>query len=48
MLGDLGKQAFNALKHNRRRSVLTMLGHGMGDCHGGSAAGLRFRLLKAL
>src|ERR1700735_3605175 len=26
MFGDLGKQAFNALKHNRRRSVLTMLG----------------------
>jgi putative ABC transport system permease protein len=30
MLGDLGKQAFNALKHNRRRSVLTMLGMAWG------------------
>src|ERR1700733_8972588 len=30
MFGDLGKQAFNALKHNRRRSVLTMLGMAWG------------------
>jgi putative ABC transport system permease protein len=30
MLGDLGTQAFNALKHNRRRSVLTMLGMAWG------------------
>jgi putative ABC transport system permease protein len=30
MLGDLGKQAFNALKHNRRRSLLTMLGMAWG------------------
>ena len=26
MFGELGKQAYEALKHNRRRSVLTMLG----------------------
>jgi putative ABC transport system permease protein len=30
MLSDLGKQAFGALKHNRRRSVLTMLGMAWG------------------
>ncbi len=30
MFGDLGKQAFNALKHNRRRSLLTMLGMAWG------------------
>jgi putative ABC transport system permease protein len=30
MFGELGKQAFNALKHNRRRSVLTMLGMAWG------------------
>jgi putative ABC transport system permease protein len=30
MLGDLGKQAFNALRHNRRRSMLTMLGMAWG------------------
>jgi putative ABC transport system permease protein len=30
MFGDLGTQAFNALKHNRRRSVLTMLGMAWG------------------
>src|ERR1700724_2662441 len=30
MFGDLGKQAVNALKHNRRRSVLTMLGMAWG------------------
>ena len=30
MFGDLGTQAFNALKHNRRRSILTMLGMAWG------------------
>jgi putative ABC transport system permease protein len=30
MFGDLSKQAFNALKHNRRRSLLTMLGMAWG------------------
>ena len=30
MLTKIGKQAFNALKHNRRRSVLTMLGMAWG------------------
>ncbi|MGC1371235.1 MAG: ABC transporter permease [Candidatus Sulfotelmatobacter sp.] len=30
MIGDLGKQAFGALKHNRRRSILTMLGMAWG------------------
>lgn len=30
MLGDLGKQAFGALKHNRRRSILTTLGMAWG------------------
>jgi putative ABC transport system permease protein len=30
MLGDLGTQALNALKHNRRRSILTMLGMAWG------------------
>ena len=30
MFGDLGKQAFGALKHNRRRSLLTMLGMAWG------------------
>jgi len=30
MFGDLGKQAYSALKHNRRRSVLTMLGMAWG------------------
>ena len=30
MFGDLGKQALNALRHNRRRSVLTMLGMAWG------------------
>src|SRR6202045_277307 len=30
MFGDLGKQAFGALKHNRRRSILTMLGMAWG------------------
>ena len=29
-VGDLGKQAFGALKHNRRRSLLTMLGMAWG------------------
>jgi len=30
MFGELGKQAYEALKHNRRRSVLTMLGMAWG------------------
>jgi putative ABC transport system permease protein len=30
MVGDLGRQAFNALQHNRRRSLLTMLGMAWG------------------
>ena len=30
MLSELGKQAFNALQHNRRRSLLTMLGMAWG------------------
>ncbi|HUO27516.1 MAG TPA: ABC transporter permease [Candidatus Aquilonibacter sp.] len=30
MLGDLGRQAFNSLKSNRRRSMLTMLGMAWG------------------
>lgn len=30
MFGDLGKQALGALKHNRRRSLLTMLGMAWG------------------
>ena len=30
MFGDLGKQALGALKHNRRRSILTMLGMAWG------------------
>src|SRR3984885_6021208 len=30
MLIELGRQAYNALKHNRRRSVLTMLGMAWG------------------
>jgi len=30
MFGDLGKQAYGALKHNRRRSTLTMLGMAWG------------------
>jgi putative ABC transport system permease protein len=30
MFGDLGQQAFNALRHNRRRSLLTMLGMAWG------------------
>jgi putative ABC transport system permease protein len=30
MFGDLGRQAFNALEHNRRRSLLTMLGMAWG------------------
>jgi putative ABC transport system permease protein len=30
MFGDLGRQALNALEHNRRRSVLTMLGMAWG------------------
>jgi putative ABC transport system permease protein len=30
MFSDLGKQALNALKHNRRRSMLTMLGMAWG------------------
>src|SRR5208337_1990388 len=30
MVGDLGKQAYSALKHNRRRSTLTMLGMAWG------------------
>lgn len=30
MFGELGKQAYNALRHNRRRSVLTMLGMAWG------------------
>ena len=30
MFGDLGKQAYNALRHNRRRSFLTMLGMAWG------------------
>ena len=30
MFGDLGKQAYSALHHNRRRSVLTMLGMAWG------------------
>jgi len=30
MFGDLGTQAYNALKHNRRRSLLTMLGMAWG------------------
>jgi putative ABC transport system permease protein len=30
MFGELGKQAYNALRHNRRRSLLTMLGMAWG------------------
>src|SRR5262249_17917298 len=30
MLLELGRQAYNALKHNRRRSILTMLGMAWG------------------
>lgn len=30
MIGQLGEQAFNALRHNRRRSLLTMLGMAWG------------------
>lgn len=30
MLGELAKQAYNALRHNRRRSLLTMLGMAWG------------------
>ncbi len=30
MFGDLGQQAYDALKHNRRRSLLTMLGMAWG------------------
>ena len=30
MFGELSRQAFNALKHNRRRSLLTMLGMAWG------------------
>src|SRR5579863_7887929 len=30
MFGDLGRQAYGALKHNRRRSLLTMLGMAWG------------------
>jgi putative ABC transport system permease protein len=30
MLGDLGKQAYGALRHNKRRTVLTMLGMAWG------------------
>ncbi len=30
MILELGRQAYNALKHNRRRSVLTMLGMAWG------------------
>src|SRR5260370_14846781 len=30
MLNDIGKQAYSALRHNRRRSMLTMLGMAWG------------------
>src|SRR5258708_11835912 len=30
MIVELGRQAYNALKHNRRRSILTMLGMAWG------------------
>ena len=30
MLNELGKQAYSALRHNRRRSLLTMLGMAWG------------------
>ena len=30
MIGELGKQAYAALKHNRNRSFLTMLGMAWG------------------
>ncbi len=30
MLNDIGKQAYGALRHNRRRSMLTMLGMAWG------------------
>src|SRR5690242_18901145 len=30
MIAELGKQAYNALRHNRRRSLLTMLGMAWG------------------
>src|SRR5437588_10954807 len=30
MFSELGKQAYNALRHNRRRSLLTMLGMAWG------------------
>src|SRR5437868_757467 len=30
MLGEIGKQAYGALRHNRRRSMLTMLGMAWG------------------
>jgi len=30
MIGQLGEQAYNALRHNRRRSLLTMLGMAWG------------------
>ena len=30
MLGELGSQAYGALRHNKRRSILTMLGMAWG------------------
>ena len=30
MLKDIGKQAYSAMRHNRRRSMLTMLGMAWG------------------
>ena len=39
MLIELGRQAYNALKHNRRRSILTMLGMAWGIATAKHSAG---------
>ena len=44
MIVDLASQAYNALRHNRRRSVLTMLGMAWGIATVVLLARLRYRV----
>ena len=41
MLSDIFGQAIEAMRHNRRRTMITIRRHGVGHCDGGVAAGLR-------
>jgi len=38
MKRDLLEQAYGAMRHDLRKTVLTMFRHGLGHCHGSSSA----------